>query len=79
MELLIFIPLAVLFCWAAVLLIWRMKISLQKVVTMGFLICFISLYFMMIAAVNHGSIGLGGLTCWLGVILVMIGLLNKED
>lgn len=79
MQLLFFILLAALFCWAMVLLVWSRKISLQKVVAMGFLICLISLYFMLLASENNGSTGLGGLTFWLGVIVVLIGLLNKEE
>jgi len=50
-----------------------------KVVATGFLICLISLYFMLLASENNGSTGLGGLTFWLGVIVVLIGLLNKEE
>ena len=79
MQLLFFILLAALFCWAVVLLVWSRKISLQKVVAMGFLICLISLYFMLLASEYNGSTGLGGLTFWLGVIVVLIGLLNKEE
>ena len=57
MQLLFFILLAVLFCWAVVLLVWSRKISLQKVVAMGFLICLISLYFMLLASEIMGALG----------------------
>lgn len=79
MSWIFFLMLAMLFYWAASLVVSNMEIPLQKVIVFGFLVCLVSLYFMIVSAGFDGSTGLGGLTFWLGVALVMVGLLNKAE